>query len=262
MTNQKLQWNAGAVEDILGYSVATEMLDSHISKICGWIEQFAAQKYFVCANPHSLVVAGSDNLFRESISNADIIVPDGIGVVLASKILMGSIKKRITGMDVFINLNKALNDRGNVTCFFMGATQETLDRITRRMQHDFPNVTIVGTYSPPFKYEFDDEDNELMIDMINRATPDVLWIGMTAPKQEKWIFTNKDRLQVKFIGAIGAVFDFYSGNIKRPHPILQRMGLEWLARLLKEPRRLWRRTFISNFIFSYRVVKQKYSKFN
>jgi len=98
-----------------------------------------------------------------------------------------------------------------------------------------------------------------MIEQINRAAPDVLWVGMTAPKQEKWIFANKERLQVKFIGAIGAVFDFYSGNVKRSHPFFQRLGLEWLPRLLRDPRRLWRRTFISSPIFLYKILKQKYS---
>ncbi|MDP3706178.1 MAG: WecB/TagA/CpsF family glycosyltransferase [Legionellaceae bacterium] len=258
MTKQTMPFDQTTAEDILGYPVATDVIDNHISKICSWISEGVVAKYFVCANPHSLVVADADPLFRDAVRHADIITPDGAGIVLASKILGGVIKNRITGMDIFIKLNQALHERGNATCFFIGSTQETLDRITLRMKQDFPNVRIVGTYSPPFKSEFDQEDNNVMIDLINRAAPDVLWIGMTAPKQEKWIFTNKERLDVKFIGAIGAVFDFYSGNVKRSHPFFQRLGLEWLPRLLKEPRRLWRRTFMSSPIFLYRIFKQKY----
>lgn len=260
MTKQTLQFDKITSIDILGYPVATEMIDNHIAKMCSWISQESVVKYFVCANPHSLIVADVDPLFRAAVCHADIIIPDGAGIVLASKILGGSIKNRITGMDIFIKLNQALHERGNVSCFFIGSTQEILNSITLRMKNDFPNVQIVGSYSPPFKSEFNQEDNNVMIELINRAAPDVLWIGMTAPKQEKWIFANKERLQVKFIGAIGAVFDFYSGNIKRSHPFFQRLGLEWLPRLLKEPRRLWRRTFISSPVFIYRILKQKYSK--
>ena len=97
-----------------------------------------------------------------------------------------------------------------------------------------------------------------MIHAINTAKPDVLWVGMTAPKQEKWIYQNKDYLEgVKFIGPIGAVFDFFTGNITRSHPFFLKMGLEWLPRLLKQPHRLWDRMFVSAPKFMFRVLKQK-----
>ncbi len=97
-----------------------------------------------------------------------------------------------------------------------------------------------------------------MIDKINEAHPDVLWVGMTAPKQEKWIYQNRSRLKVKFIGAIGAVFDFYTGTVKRSYPIFRNMGLEWLPRLIRQPRRLWRRTFISSPRFLFRVITSRF----
>ena len=125
------------------------------------------------------------------------------------------------------------------------------------MAIDFPNIQVVGVYAPLYKDEFTVEDNEKMIAAINAVNPDVLWVGMTAPKQEKWIYQNKKQLEVKFIGAIGAVFDFYAGNIKRSHPFFQKLGLEWLPRLLQEPRRLWRRNFISNPKFMLRVLKER-----
>jgi N-acetylglucosaminyldiphosphoundecaprenol N-acetyl-beta-D-mannosaminyltransferase len=96
-----------------------------------------------------------------------------------------------------------------------------------------------------------------MIAAINASKADVLWVGMTAPKQEKWIFENRARLNVKFAGAIGAVFDFYTGRVKRSHPVFQRLGLEWLPRLVQQPRRLWRRMFVSAPIFVWHVLKQK-----
>jgi len=94
-----------------------------------------------------------------------------------------------------------------------------------------------------------------MIDAINATQADVLWVGMTAPKQEKWIYVNRERLEVRFAAAIGAVFDFYTGRVKRSHPVFQWLGLEWLPRLVQQPRRLWRRMFISAPIFLWDAVK-------
>jgi N-acetylglucosaminyldiphosphoundecaprenol N-acetyl-beta-D-mannosaminyltransferase len=127
------------------------------------------------------------------------------------------------------------------------------------MQKDFPDIEIAGTYSPPYKPEFSTEESQDMVEAVNSAKPDVLWVGMTAPKQEKWIYQNKERLNVSFIGAVGAVFDFYVGSVKRSHPWFLKHGLEWLPRLLQEPRRLWDRTFISAPMFFMRVLMQRIS---
>ena len=151
-----------------------------------------------------------------------------------------------------------MNRRGQGSCFFLGATEETLAAIRARMAVDFPNVQVAGTYSPPFKNEFTEEDNRQMIEAVNAAGPDVLWVGLTAPKQEKWIYQNKEKLNVKFIGAVGGVFDFYSGNIRRnEYPWFLEHGLEWLPRLIQEPRRLWKRTFISAPVFFWHVFLQR-----
>jgi len=248
-----------STENILGYAVTTGSKEDCVSKISEWIENPEGTKYFVCANPHSIEVARKDELFSRALRDADLVVPDGIGVVLASGLLGGMIRERVTGMDIFLGLSETLNSTGNQRYFFLGSAGSNLKKIEEKMKKDFPDITITGTYSPPFKPEFIDEDNRLMIEAINRAAPDVLWVGMTAPKQEKWIYQNKDRLNVKFIGAIGAVFDFYTGNVKRSHPIFQKMGLEWLPRLIQQPRRLWRRNFVSNPMFLLRVFKQRLS---
>jgi len=185
-------------------------------------------------------------------------VSSGInGVVLASRILGGGIRERITGSDIFRELSRRLNDRGGASYFFLGSTEETLSAIETRLAGEFPGIRFAGAYSPPFKEVFSEEENRAMIEAVNRAGPDVLWVGMTAPKQEKWIYQNKDRLNVKFIGAIGAVFDFYAGTVKRPHPWFLDHGLEWLPRLLGEPRRLWKRMFISAPLFMARVLAER-----
>lgn len=130
------------------------------------------------------------------------------------------------------------------------------------MAQDFPNIELAGAYSPPFKPEYTRAELDEMIAAVNAVEPDVLWVGMTAPKQEKWIYDNLSMLDVKFVGAIGAVFDFYTGRVKRAHPIFQKLGLEWLPRLLQQPRRLWRRMFISAPIFLWHLLKQKASYFD
>jgi len=211
-------------------------------------------KYLVCANPHSLEVALKDPLFDQAIKSADFAVPDGIGIVMASRILGGSIRERITGMDIFLGLSRELHRAGGFRYFFLGSIPETLEKIKAKMAVDFPNISVAGTYSPPYKPAFTEEDNRKMIEAVNTAKPDVLWVGMTAPKQEKWVYQNREKLNVKFIGPIGAVFDFYTGNVKRSHPAFQKLGLEWLPRFIRNPRRLWRRNFISNPRFLFRVI--------
>ncbi len=242
------------MEDILGYRITTKSREVCIKEIVGWLEGGLKRKYFACANPHALEVARHDKLFEQALKSSDLIVPDGIGIVIASRILGGSIRERITGYDIFWNLSVELNKRGGYSYFFLGSTEENLRRIEEKMKKDFPAIRVVGTYSPPFKAEFSEEENRAMVELINRVQPDVLWVGMTAPKQEKWIYQNKDRLNVKFMGPIGAVFDFYTGRVKRSHPVFQRMGLEWLPRFIRQPRRLWRRNLISNPSFLFRVI--------
>jgi len=244
-------------EHILDYTLISCGIESCIHRIIGWIFDGGETKTLVCANPHSLVQANRDEVFRSALQAADMIVPDGAGIVLASRILNGRIRKRVTGSDVFRGLNDAMNQRGQGSCFFLGSTEWTLLRICEKMAKDYPKVKVVGTYSPPFKSEFTKEDSRQMIAAVNTARPDVLWVGMTAPKQEKWIFQNKKNLNVKFIAAVGAVFDFYTGNVKRSHPVFQRLGLEWLPRLLRQPGRLWGRTIVSAPVFIYLIFKQR-----
>lgn len=245
-------------ESIIGYHVTTQSREACLSTIVGWITSQETRKYFVCANPHSLEVAMTDPVFDASIKSADMITPDGVGIVIASRILGGKIFDRVTGSDIFLGLSETLNKRTNYSYFFLGSTRNNLANIRERMNRYFPNITVVGSFSPPFKSEFTEKDDRLMVKEINRVKPDVLWVGMTAPKQEKWIYRNKEKLDVKFIGAIGAVFDFYAGTVPRSHPWFQKHGFEWLPRLLKQPRRLWRRNLVSSPMFLIRILRQRY----
>ena len=145
----------------------------------------------------------------------------------------------------------------SLTVMFMGSSEKVLDLIVKRAAEVYPHLKIV-TYSPPYKPEFSEEDNKAIVEAINAADPDLLWIGMTAPKQEKWTYSHWNELDIHcHVGTIGAVFDFFAGTVERAPIWWQRHGLEWLYRLLKEPKRMWRRYIIGNTLFLWNMLKEK-----
>ena len=243
-------------ERILGYKVDELNVEQCCDEVFKRLSS-SEKHWLACFNPHSYVVSLHDDSFANALKGADWLVPDGVGVVIASRLLGGSIVDRVTGSDIFFGLHERMNVQGGMSVFFLGASKDTLAEIRLKMAADYPGITIAGTYSPPFKPEYTCEELDEMIAAINDVKPDVLWVGMTAPKQEKWICQNLDSLDVKFAGAIGAVFDFYTGKVKRSHPFFQRLGLEWLPRLIQQPRRLWRRMFVSAPVFVWHIFRQK-----
>ena len=209
-------------------------------------------------NAFSYDNARKDVLFSEALQKGDVLIPDGISIVKACRFLNAKSqpKERIAGWDLFEYEMEKLNRVGGKV-MFLGSSDAVLNLIRQRVAEKYPKIE-VDTYSPPYKPVFSDEENEAMISAINHSNPDLLWIGMTAPKQEKWAYTHLDRLDVHcHIGTIGAVFDFFAGTIKRAPERWQRAGLEWLYRLLSEPRRMWRRYFIGNAKFIYYIMVEK-----
>ena len=209
-------------------------------------------------NAFSYDNARKDVLFSEALQKGDVLIPDGISIVKACRFLNAKSqpKERIAGWDLFVYEMEKLNRVGGKV-MFLGSSDAVLNLIRQRVAEKYPKIE-VDTYSPPYKPVFSDEDNEAMISAINHSNPDLLWIGMTAPKQEKWAYTYLDRLDVHcHIGTIGAVFDFFAGTVKRAPERWQRVGLEWLYRLLSEPRRMWRRYFIGNAKFIYYIMVEK-----
>ena len=245
-------------------------------------------------NAHSYNTARKDGLFAEALTNGDVLIPDGVSIVKACRWIKAKSlpKERIAGWDLFSfemeNLERKQCGMLNVECgannssldnsqsaladnpkfkiqnsefrspqrtvMFMGSSQKVLDLIVKRAAKVYPHLKVV-TYSPPYKPEFSKEDNKAIIDAINAADPDLLWIGMTAPKQEKWTYSHWDELNIHcHVGTIGAVFDFFAGTVERAPMWWQRHGLEWLYRLLKEPKRMWRRYIIGNALFLFNVI--------
>lgn len=244
-------------ESILSYEVENRSEAEIIADVFTDWDITRPPQWLACLNPHSYAAARADHIFSGALHAAKWLIPDGVGVVIASRLLGGSIEKRVTGFDIFAKVMAQLDTIGG-RVFFLGSSEKTLGMIRDKVAQDYPNIQIAGTYSPPFKPEFSSQDSDSMIAAVNAAQADILWVGMTAPKQELWIHENLPRLEVRFAGAIGAVFDFYTGQVKRSHPVFQRLGLEWLPRLVAQPSRLWRRMFISAPIFVADVLRQKF----
>ena len=212
-------------------------------------------------NAHSYNVAQKDDLFAQALAGGDYLIPDGASIVKACKWLKGKSQpeERIAGWDLFeFEMNRLKAKSIKCKVMFMGSSERVLQLIRERAAKDYPQMDVV-TYSPPYKAEFSDEDNAAIINAINAANPDLLWIGMTAPKQEKWTFRHWQELDIHcHVGTIGAVFDFYAGTTQRAPVWWQRHSLEWLYRLLKEPRRMWRRYVIGNPLFLWNVLSEKF----
>lgn len=235
-----------------------ESLQSAVKVAWEAIEEGKQNKceYAVFLNPHSLCVAAEDCEFSRAIDSAKLRFPDGVGVTLALLAQTGTSVSRITGSDFFSALTASAQEHGEIKYFFLGSSEAVLMRISARLSLEAPHVRLVGWYSPPFTDAFSDDENRRMIEKINESCADVLWVGMTAPKQEKWLAEHGKELTVPFAGAIGAVFDYYAGLVRRP-AWASRLGVEWLIRLAQQPRRLWRRTFVSGPVFLFKVLTKR-----
>lgn len=208
-------------------------------------------------NAHSYNTALKDDFFAEALMKGDALIPDGASIVMACRKLKAQSqpKERIAGWDLFTMEMERLNRKGG-TCFFMGSSEKVLKLIREKGKTVYPNIRI-ETYSPPYKPEFSEAENREIIEAINRANPDLLWIGMTAPKQEKWAYRHWNELHIHcHCGTIGAVFDFFAGTMERAPMWWQEHSLEWLYRLIKEPKRMWRRYIIGNTLFIRNVMRE------
>jgi len=210
--------------DVLGYKVFNSSLDK---------ADYSEKTLINTFSPNSYGLATKDPFFKEALRNTDILVLDGVGIALGSLFLHGKNIKKIAGQDCF-DYFTAKGNENHWKIFFMGSSPKTLEKITTRLKQEYPNIQ-TAVYSPPFKPEFSEEDNLQIIESINAFKPDVLFVGLTAPKQEKWSYQHKNQLNARVISTIGNVFDWYAGNSKRPAPIWIKLRLEWFVRIFMRP---------------------------
>jgi N-acetylglucosaminyldiphosphoundecaprenol N-acetyl-beta-D-mannosaminyltransferase len=248
---------SGASPPLLGYRLTPGDPEPCLSSIAAWIEHGDRNRWLACLNPHSYVVALDDPAFAAALRAADWLIPDGAGIVLASHLLGAGLGPRLTGSDIFDRVSRRLDERGGASVFFLGGLESTLAAIRVRHARDFPRLRVAGTLAPPVRAAFSEAELDEMVRAIEKARPDVLWVGLGAPKQELLLHLLSSRIQVRFAAAVGAVFDFYAGRVRRSHAAFQRAGLEWLPRLVQEPRRLWRRNLRSSPVFLWHVARAR-----
>lgn len=214
-------------------------------------------------NAYSYVCAQKDEEFAEALMGGDYLVPDGVSIVMATRFVgnPNPPQQRVPGWDVFMyemeKLHSSKNGGKRKTVMFMGSSEHVLSAIRERVAREYPGLGVI-TYSPPFKEEFSEEDSARMVAAVNNANPDLLLIGMTAPKQEKWVSRHWRLLDINCnVCTIGAIFDFYAGTSKRAPLVMQKFGLEWLHRLCSDPCRMWRRYIIGNTKFVIAMLCEK-----
>lgn len=215
--------------------------------------------YVVTPNVDHIVKLENDSEFLEVYNNADLVLTDGMPLVWISKFLKTPIKEKVSGSDLFPKVCKLADEKG-YSIFLLGAAEGIAIKAAENLKNKYKNLNIVGTFSPSYGFEKSKSEIEEIIKKVNEAKPDILAVGLGAPKQEKFIYKYKNKLNVPISLAVGASIDFEAGNIERAPKWMQKSGLEWFYRFLKEPKRMFKRYFIDDLkiikvLIKYRGVK-------
>lgn len=244
--------------NITGTGISNVTLAETLSLFCEWIS--TKDKKRICVTPVNCVVWASKNQSLQDIYNsADLTLCDGVPLIWASRFLgNGVLRGRVTGLDLLPAFTEICFQK-NYSMFFLGGSAATLDCIRYKLEEKYPGIRIVGTYSPPFVTTFTAEENHKILSLIAEAKPDIVWVSLTAPRQDFWIHNHFDQLNTTIAIGIGAALDVMAGNVNRAPEFMQRNGLEWLYRLYKEPRRLFKRYLIEAPAFLPALIRQKWS---
>lgn len=226
--------------NLFGASIDPLSMDEAVETLMYWVSNTDANRcrYVVTPNVDHTRLLHESEAFRNAYAGADMTLADGMPVVWASRLLGQPIPERVTGADLVPGMFSATDSTRPLTAFLLGALPGVADRAAKRIEEQWPYVKVTGAYSPPFGFERDAEENERILKMIADVSPDVLVIGVGAPKQELWIHKHRDRVQAKIAFCVGATIDFLAGEKPRAPLWMQNVGLEWCYRLASEPRRL------------------------
>jgi N-acetylglucosaminyldiphosphoundecaprenol N-acetyl-beta-D-mannosaminyltransferase len=225
--------------------------DGAIDVMDGLVE--TRDRGYVCATPvHALMVAQDDPEMMAALRGATLVVPDGMPLVWASNLLGESLEDRVYGPELMRRYSERCTERGHRVWLYGGRDQGSLVQLALSLRRSHPNIRIVGGYSPPFR-PLGEQEESAIVEQINQARPDVLWVGIGVPKQEKWMARMRDRLDVPVMCGVGAAFDFHAGRIPMAPHWMQRHGLEWVYRIYQEPGRLLPRYLYYNprFVLSF-----------
>jgi N-acetylglucosaminyldiphosphoundecaprenol N-acetyl-beta-D-mannosaminyltransferase len=240
--------------NILGVGVSAINMASALALIERWIA--SRRRHYVCiTGVHGVMESQRDPDVRRIHNAAGLVTPDGMPMVWLAWAAGHRGADRVYGPDLMLAVLERSVERG-YRHFLYGASDETLARLEANLLARFPGLDIVGTHSPPFR-PLTAEEDAAVVEIINAARPDVVWVGLSTPKQERWMAEHRDRLEAPVLVGVGAAFDFHAGVVRQAPRFIQRSGFEWLFRLLMEPRRLWRRYLRNNPAFLWSIAGQK-----
>lgn len=239
--------------NILGVGISRISIKEAIEQI-GKYMAGGGYHYVLASNVHTVIMSQCDNAYRRLTNEADIALPDGKPLVWAAGLLEKARLQRICGRDLMSSVCKESLKSG-YSHYFLGGRETVLSTLIKKLETKYPGLNIAGYYSPPFRPLTKEEDRRI-IQMINDSKADIVWVGLGAPKQEQWIAEHLGKIKSPVMVAVGAVFDFFSGNVKQAPQWMQKVGLEWFFRFCVEPHRLWRRYIYNNPKFMYLLLCQ------
>jgi N-acetylglucosaminyldiphosphoundecaprenol N-acetyl-beta-D-mannosaminyltransferase len=245
---------ARASFSVLNVRVDSIQIPDAIDRIEWWIRNRDRCRYVAVTGMHGITEAQYDASLRKILNSADLVVPDGMPLVWIGRMRGYPLRRRVYGPELMLSFCEATSNKG-YRHFFYGGSPETCQRLTHSLRRRFPAISIVGSYSPPFRPLTAAESADIA-EIINRADPDVVWVGLSTPKQERWMHEHRSRLRAPVLIGVGAAFDINSGAKKQAPEWMREHGLEWLFRLLQEPRRLWRRYLVCGAQFLWMVAME------
>lgn len=253
MTDLEAPATAADQVDVLGIHISVTNLDHTVATFERWIA--GGERQLVCVTDmNALLHARADERLTEVYNTAGLVVPDGMPLVWAGKKAGFEQMDRVAGPDLLERVMAEAAERG-WTQYFYGGAEGVADELRMRFQDRHPALKVQGVECPPYRALTEAEDAET-VDRMNSARPDIIWVGLGAPKQERWMAEHRERLNAAILIGVGAAFDFHTGRLDRAPLWMQRAGLEWSYRLYKEPRRLWKRYLIGIPRFGFGVLRR------
>jgi N-acetylglucosaminyldiphosphoundecaprenol N-acetyl-beta-D-mannosaminyltransferase len=243
--------------NILGVGVSAINMAMALRAIEGWIAR--REPHYICVTTvHGVMESQRDEELRRIHSAAGLVTPDGMPLVWLSRLMGFRHVERVYGPDLMLAVCQRSAEWGS-RHFFYGGGPGVAEKLVARLQSRFPGLKLAGTYSPPFS-PLTPEEDRAVVERINAAQPDIVWVGISTPKQERWMAAHVGRLSAPVLAGVGAAFDFQAGMKRQAPRWVQKNGLEWVFRLLMEPRRLWRRYLINNPWFLWLILRQVLGK--
>jgi len=233
---------------VLGVRVHAVQIPDVVDQMEHWIREGRDTHYIAVTGMHGVTEAQQDPSFKEILNSADLVVPDGMPLVWLSHLRGLSLKRRVYGPELMLTFCERTSHR-SYRHFFYGGAPGVPEQLAETLGTRFSGMQVAGTYSPPFRPPTGEEKREIVA-MIRRSAPDVLWVGLSTPKQERWMYEYRHELvDIPVMVGVGAAFDLNTGRVKQAPAWMQERGLEWFYRLLQEPRRLWRRYLVGGSKF-------------